>query len=68
MEITKYVNQIKLYLPCLPQYLVYDTQMLLGGRKHQLSPEEHIYGAIQLYMDIIQIFTALLTLFGSNND
>lgn len=43
-------------------YLVYDTQMLIGGRKYELSPEEHVFGAITLYMDVIMIFTALLGL------
>jgi len=42
--------------------------MLVGGRKTELSPEEHIYGALTLYMDIIQIFLSLLSLFGNNND
>ncbi|XP_066969707.1 protein lifeguard 3-like isoform X9 [Macrobrachium rosenbergii] len=48
-------------------YLVYDTQMVMGGRKHELSPEEHIYGALVLYLDIIYIFISLLSLFGSKN-
>jgi len=47
-------------------YLVYDTQMIIGGKKHELGPEEHIYGAMQLYLDVIYIFMALLSLFGSN--
>jgi len=42
--------------------------MLLGGRKLELSPEEHIYAALTLYMDIIQVFLSLLSLFGSNRD
>ncbi|XP_076069166.1 protein lifeguard 1-like isoform X2 [Oratosquilla oratoria] len=47
-------------------YLIYDTQMILGGRKHELSAEEHIFGALQLYLDIIYIFLSLLSLIGSN--
>jgi len=48
-------------------YLVYDTQQIVGGRKHEISPEEHIYGAVILYVDIMQIFMALLSLVGSSD-
>uniref|UniRef100_A0A2P2HYI3 Protein lifeguard 1-like n=2 Tax=Hirondellea gigas TaxID=1518452 RepID=A0A2P2HYI3_9CRUS len=43
-------------------YLVYDTQRLMGGKKYELSPEEHVYGALTLYIDVVQIFMALLSL------
>nr|XP_037278934.1 protein lifeguard 1-like isoform X1 [Rhipicephalus microplus] len=43
-------------------FLAFDTQMLMGGRKMELSPEEHIFAALQLYMDIVQIFLFLLRL------
>jgi len=43
-------------------FLVYDTQMIMGGKKHQISPEDHIYGAIQLYVDVVYIFLAILSL------
>ncbi|XP_043201987.1 protein lifeguard 2-like isoform X2 [Amphibalanus amphitrite] len=49
-------------------YLVYDTQQIVGGRKHEISAEEHIYGAIVLYIDIMQIFLALLQLVGSSDN
>ncbi|KAK3877141.1 hypothetical protein Pcinc_018124 [Petrolisthes cinctipes] len=49
------------------QYLVYDTQMVVGGRKHDIAPEEHIYGALVLYLDIIQIFLSLLSVFRSGD-
>lgn len=45
-------------------FLAYDTQMLMGGRKYELSPEEHIFAALQLYMDIVQIFLFLLRILG----
>ncbi|CAL4060987.1 unnamed protein product [Meganyctiphanes norvegica] len=48
-------------------YLVFDTQMIVGGRKHEISPEEHIFGAIMLYLDVINIFLALLSLFGGRD-
>uniref|UniRef100_A0A0R3X297 ABC2_membrane domain-containing protein n=1 Tax=Hydatigena taeniaeformis TaxID=6205 RepID=A0A0R3X297_HYDTA len=46
------------------EYLGYDTQMIMGGRKHELSPEEYIYGAMQLYCDVVNLFMIFLSLFG----
>lgn len=43
-------------------YLVIDTQMLVGGKRAELSPEDYVLGAIMIYMDIIQIFLHLLRL------
>ncbi|XP_064595352.1 protein lifeguard 3-like isoform X2 [Liolophura sinensis] len=48
-------------------FLVYDTQMLVGGRKHELSPEEYIYGALQLYLDVVYLFLIILSLFGKSD-
>ncbi|KAK7481056.1 hypothetical protein BaRGS_00027692 [Batillaria attramentaria] len=48
-------------------FLVYDTQMIIGGRKHELSAEEYIYGALQLYIDVVYIFLFLLSLMGKSN-
>ena len=42
-------------------YLVFDTQLMLGGKhKYSLSPEEYIFAALNLYLDIINIFMMLL--------
>lgn len=49
------------------QFLIYDTQMIMGGRKIELSPEEYIYGALQLYIDVVYIFLFLLSLMGKSN-
>jgi len=55
-------------------YLAIDIQMIMGGlgtsvrpRKLEISPEEHIFAAIQVFLDIIYIFWMLLSLFGNNN-
>ncbi|XP_055938848.1 protein lifeguard 1-like [Argiope bruennichi] len=45
-------------------YLAYDTQMLMGGKNVEISPEEYILAAIQLYIDVIYIFMFLLMLIG----
>lgn len=51
-----------------PQFLAFDTQLLMGNRRHSLSPEEYIFGALNIYLDIIYIFTFFLQLFGTNRD
>ena len=47
-------------------YLVYDTQLIVGGnhRKHQFSIDDYAMAAICLYIDIIQLFLYMLSLFG----
>jgi len=48
-------------------FLVFDTQMVIGGknRRNSLSPEEYISGALHIYLDIVFIFTAILGLTGA---
>jgi FtsH-binding integral membrane protein len=29
-------------------FLIYDTQQIMGGKKYSISPEEHIFAAIQV--------------------
>lgn len=45
-------------------YLVYDTQLILGKGEYKLTPDDYIWGALRLYMDIITIFIHLLSLLG----
>ncbi|GLH16781.1 uncharacterized protein GBIM_21067 [Gryllus bimaculatus] len=50
-------------------YLVYDTQMMMGGKhKYSISPEEYIFAALSLYLDVINIFLYLLTIIGIARD
>jgi FtsH-binding integral membrane protein len=50
-------------------YLVYDTQLMIGGKhKCSISPEEYIFAALNIYMDIINIFIFILSIIGSSND
>ncbi|CAG7726349.1 unnamed protein product [Allacma fusca] len=47
-------------------YLVFDTQLLLGGKhKYSISPEEYIFAALSIYLDIINIFLYILQLVDS---
>ncbi|KAM6994579.1 protein lifeguard 1 [Tautogolabrus adspersus] len=45
-------------------YLVFDTQLILGGKhkKYQISPEEYVFAALNLYLDIVSLFLMLLQL------
>ena len=50
---------------CAFQYLVFDTQLMLGGKhKYSLSPEEYIFAALNLYLDIVNMFVYVLSIVG----
>merc|ERR1740121_976149 len=48
-------------------YLVYDTQLIIGGKhnKHQFELDDYCFAALNLYIDIVQLFLFLLEIFGS---
>ncbi|TKS81787.1 Protein lifeguard 1 [Collichthys lucidus] len=44
-------------------YLVCDTQLILGGKhNYAISPEEYVFAALNLYLDIVSLFLLLLNL------
>lgn len=45
-------------------YLVIDTQLIIGGKRIQLSMDDYVVGALLLYIDIITMFLYLLQIFG----
>lgn len=46
-------------------YLVMDTQLMMGGqKKYTLSPEEYIFAALNLYIDIVTLFLYILQIIG----
>ncbi|XP_072821125.1 protein lifeguard 2 isoform X1 [Vicugna pacos] len=47
-------------------YLVMDVQLMVGGRHHHsnLDPEEYVFAALNIYMDIINLFLFILQLVG----
>ncbi|XP_011263504.1 protein lifeguard 1 isoform X2 [Camponotus floridanus] len=50
-------------------YLIYDTQMMIGGKhKYSVSPEEYIFAALSLYLDVVNIFIYILTIIGASRD
>lgn len=50
-------------------YLVFDTQLMMGGKhKYSISPEDYVMAALNLYVDIIQLFLMILRLVGAAKD
>lgn len=50
-------------------YIVFDTQLMLGGKhKYSLSPEEYIFAALNLYLDIVNLFLFILSIVGAAKD
>jgi len=46
-------------------YIVYDTQLIIGGsHKVKFEVDDYVMGALQLYLDIINLFLHLLKIFG----
>lgn len=42
-------------------YIIYDTQIMMGGEhKYSISPEEYVFAALNLYLDIVQLFIYML--------
>eukprot|EP00927_Polykrikos_kofoidii_P071683 TRINITY_DN6792_c0_g1_i2.p1 TRINITY_DN6792_c0_g1~~TRINITY_DN6792_c0_g1_i2.p1 ORF type:complete len:261 (-),score=39.09 TRINITY_DN6792_c0_g1_i2:191-910(-) len=51
-------------------FIVYDTQLILGelgGHKIQFSIDDYCFAALNLYLDIINLFLHLLSLLGDRN-
>lgn len=48
-------------------YLIYDTQMMMGGNhKYALDPEEYIFAALNIYLDVINLFMYILMIVGGS--
>lgn len=48
-------------------FIIYDTQLMLGGKhKYSLDPEEYIFAALNLYLDIINLFLYILMIVGAS--
>lgn len=47
------------------KYLVMDVQMMVGGYyRYVIDPEEYIFAALNIYVDIISLFAFILDLIG----
>eukprot|EP00794_Sanderia_malayensis_P003534 gene3534-4035_t len=49
-------------------FLVFDTQLIIGGNKYEIDPEDYVFATMMLYVDIIYIFLFLLSLFGGSGN
>lgn len=45
-------------------YIIYDTQLIIGKHSQKFMIDDYIFAALSLYLDIINIFLALLQLIG----
>ncbi|CAF0774059.1 unnamed protein product [Rotaria sordida] len=45
-------------------FLAVDTQLIMGGKRHEINPEDHVFASVMLYLDVIYIFMYILMLFG----
>lgn len=51
-------------------YIVFDTQLILGcygGHANEFSLDDYVFAALNLYLDIINLFLHLLSLFGNRS-
>ena len=46
-------------------YLLFDTQLIMGGKRYEIGIDDYIMAAMILYLDIINIFLELLRIFGN---
>lgn len=51
-------------------YLVYDTQLIVGGKhkQHKLNVDEYVFAALSLYLDIINLFLYILSIVSGDRD
>ncbi|CAI2352222.1 unnamed protein product [Caenorhabditis sp. 36 PRJEB53466] len=47
-------------------YLAIDVQMIMGGRRVEISPEEYIFAATHVFVDILTMFFHILGVVGRN--
>ncbi len=41
---------------------------MMDGKKVQISPDDYVFAALNLYLDIVNLFLYLLRLFGDRRD
>ena len=49
-------------------YLLIDTQLIVGGGKHQIQMDDYVMGAAMLYLDIINLFLQILKILGKKKN
>ena len=49
-------------------YIVFDTQLMMGGsHKYSISPEDYVFAALNLYIDVVMLFSMILGIFGGSS-
>jgi len=51
-------------------YIIFDTQLIVGRKENALDIDEYIFGAMMLYLDIVNLFLELLriiSIFGGSD-
>ncbi|KAA0184404.1 hypothetical protein HAZT_HAZT005373 [Hyalella azteca] len=47
-------------------YLVFDIQLMIGGNhKYSISPEEYVFAALNIYLDVVNLFIYILSIIGN---
>lgn len=51
-------------------YIVYDTQLIIGGShmKYEFSDDEYVFAALNLYLDVVNLFLYILSLLGDTDE
>lgn len=52
-------------------YIIFDTQLMLGaygGHAVELAVDDYVFAALHLYLDVVNLFVAILSLVGRRND
>jgi len=47
-------------------FIVYDVQLIIGGKhsRYRFGIDEHVFAALNIYLDIINLFIRILHMFG----
>ncbi|CAK6951471.1 protein lifeguard 2-like [Scomber scombrus] len=49
-------------------FLAFDTQLLMGNKRYTMSPEEYVFATLNIYLDIVYIFSFFLQIFGTKQE
>lgn len=49
-------------------YIVYDTKMIIGGGRGEIGIDDYIFGAILIYMDVVNLFIKILKILQKLNE
>ncbi|XP_058499924.1 protein lifeguard 2-like [Solea solea] len=49
-------------------FLAFDIQLLMGNKRYAMSPEEYVFATLNIYLDVIYIFSFFLQIFGTKHE